>query len=51
MADACVHAFNEKEQNNGNWKKRKEACRERIIENFSFEKMINKYKDIWVHDV
>ena len=51
MADACVDAFNEKEQNNGNWKKRKEACRERIIENFSFEKMINKYKDIWVHDV
>ena len=51
MADACVHALNEKEQDSENWKKRKEACRERIIENFSFEKMINKYKDIWVHDV
>ena len=51
MANACVNAFNEKEQNNEHWKKRKEACRERIIENFSFEKMINKYKDIWIHDV
>ena len=51
MADACINALNEKEQNNEYWKKRKEACRERIIKNFSFEKMINKYKDIWVHGV
>lgn len=51
MADACAQAFNEKEQNNDHWKKRKEACRERIIENFNFEKMLNKYKDVWAHDV
>ena len=51
IANACINALNEKEQDSENWKKRKEACRERIMENFSFEKMINKYKDIWVHDV
>lgn len=51
IANACINALNEKEQDSENWKKRKEACRERIMENFSFEKMLNKYKDIWVHDV
>ena len=51
MADACVHALNEKEKNSEHWKNRKESCRKRIIENFSFEKMINKYKEIWTHNV
>ncbi len=51
MADACIDALNEKEKNNVHWKNRKESCRKRIIENFSFEKMINKYKEIWTHDV
>ena len=51
MADACIHALNEKEKNNEHWKNRKESCRKRIIEKFSFEKMINKYKEVWTHDV
>lgn len=51
MADACVYALNEKDKNSEHWKNRKESCRKRIIENFSFEKMINKYKEIWTHNV
>ena len=51
MADACIDAITEKEKNNEYWKNRKESCRKRIIENFSFDKMINKYNEVWTHDV
>ena len=29
------------------WKKRQDDCHERIIENFSLKKMIQKYKELW----
>ena len=30
-----------------NWKKRKINARKRIVDNFSFEKMLNNYNSIW----
>ena len=39
-------ALKEKQLNNESWGQRKDACRQRIIENFTFEKMIKKYKSL-----
>ena len=47
LAKSSIKAFEEKKLYHESWKQRKKACRERIIENFSFEKMIKKYKEVW----
>jgi glycosyltransferase involved in cell wall biosynthesis len=47
LAKSSIKALEEKKLYHESWKQRKKACRERIIENFSFEKMIKKYKEVW----
>jgi glycosyltransferase involved in cell wall biosynthesis len=48
LANASIQALKEKQSNNESWGQRKDACRQRIVENFTFEKMIKKYKEVWV---
>lgn len=47
LADAIVQAFEEKKTNSPDWLSRKEASRERIVENFSIEKMLESYHQVW----
>lgn len=51
LAKALVQALEEKKFHNESWEKRKKACRKRILENYSLEKMIKKYQDVWAHEI
>jgi len=48
LANAITHAMKENQSNNEIWLKRKDNCRKRIVENFSLEKMVKKYKQVWL---
>jgi glycosyltransferase involved in cell wall biosynthesis len=50
LADAILQAIEEKETNHQAWLLRKQACRERIIDNFSIEKMVDCYHRVWLGD-
>ena len=47
LAKAIMQALDEKQSNNQAWLKRKQACRVRIVENFSIDKMIIAYHRVW----
>ncbi|MBW7857902.1 MAG: glycosyltransferase [Leptonema sp. (in: Bacteria)] len=47
VADAILQAIFEKQKNTEQWQKRKERARQRIVENFSIEKMIANYHNAW----
>lgn len=47
LADAILTALNEQQANEEAWANRKAACRERVVENFDIETMINKYHQVW----
>ena len=47
LADAILTAIQEKEQNPAAWKARKQAARQRIMDNFSIERMISAYNQVW----
>jgi glycosyltransferase involved in cell wall biosynthesis len=47
IANAIIEAAEEKLSNKDSWLGREKACRERIVENFSIQKMVKKYKEIW----
>jgi len=51
LAKATIEAHEEKKFHNESWEQRKKACRKRILENYSLEKMIKKYKDVWAHEI
>ena len=51
LAKASIKALEEKKLRYESWEQRKKACRKRILENYSLEKMINKYKDVWAHEI
>ena len=51
LAKASIEALEEKEFYYESWEQRKKACRKRILENFSLEKMVEKYKDVWAHEI
>jgi glycosyltransferase involved in cell wall biosynthesis len=48
LANALTHAMKENQSDNELWLKRKDNCRKRIVENFSLEKMVKKYKQAWL---
>ncbi len=48
IAEAMIKAFEEKHSNKNLWLQRKKDCRKRIVENFSIEKMIKRYKKVWI---
>jgi glycosyltransferase involved in cell wall biosynthesis len=51
LANAIINASKEKESNKSIWLQRKTACRKRVVENFSLEKMVKEYKKVWLSEV
>lgn len=47
LADAIIKAIIEKQTTIDSWEKRRENCRERIVNNFSIEKMSEAYNNAW----
>jgi len=47
LADAITKAIEEIKTNDESWLQRKEACRKRIVNKFSIEKMIESYNRVW----
>jgi len=47
LAAAMIDAIKEKQDNPEAWLKRKEQARKRITDNFSLEKMIESYHQVW----
>jgi glycosyltransferase involved in cell wall biosynthesis len=47
LADAIEAAFNERNCSPGNWEKRREAARKRIMDSFSLERMARAYEGVW----
>lgn len=47
LAKAMLEAMEEKQINPEGWQARKRACRQRIIDNFSIEKMVSGYQKVW----
>ena len=50
LANAIIKASEEKESNKSIWLQRKTACRKRVVENFSLEKMVKEYKKVWLSE-
>ncbi|WBA17144.1 glycosyltransferase family 4 protein [Salinivibrio kushneri] len=47
LASAIVEAIDEKQNSPQAWQARKKACRQRIVENFSIDKMVENYHQVW----
>lgn len=47
LANAIMQAIEEKQTNNQAWLERKQDCRNRIVQNFSIEKMVAGYHQVW----
>lgn len=47
LAKVILEAIHEKQHNPQAWQARKQACRERIVDNFSIEKMVAGYHQVW----
>lgn len=47
LADAIITALDEKHARSEKWNQRKKVCRNRIVDNFSIETMVDAYKCIW----
>lgn len=47
LAKAMFAAMEEKQNNPQAWQARKQACRERIVNNFSINKMVEGYHQVW----
>lgn len=50
LAKAMLEAMEEKQNNPQAWQARKQACRERIVNNFSIEKMVEGYHRVWFNE-
>jgi glycosyltransferase involved in cell wall biosynthesis len=48
LAEAMNLAFKENQQNPERWQLRRMACRQRVEENFSIEKMVENYHSVWI---
>ena len=49
LYSSVIKAAQEKESNQSSWLKRSIACRQRIVQKFSLEKMVKKYKEVWIN--
>lgn len=47
LADAIIAAIQEKEQNPSAWQARKQAAQQHIVDNFSIERMVAAYNQVW----
>ena len=50
LADAVIKAADEKKLDNDKWINRKKECRQRIAKNFTLEKMVTRYGEVWSID-
>ena len=50
LADAVIKAADEKKLDNEKWIKRQKNCRQRIAKNFTLEKMVTRYDEVWSID-
>jgi glycosyltransferase involved in cell wall biosynthesis len=48
LANAIMQALDEKHSNNQQWQDRKSKCRTRIVDNFSIERMVSNYHNVWI---
>tara|TARA_B000000565_G_scaffold253892_1_gene231267 strand:- start:229 stop:1368 length:1140 start_codon:yes stop_codon:yes gene_type:complete len=48
LYSSVIKAAQEKESNHRSWLQRSIACRQRIVQKFSLEKMVKKYKEVWM---
>ena len=48
LYSSVIKAAQEKESNHRSWSQRSIACRQRIVQKFSLEKMVKKYKEVWM---
>lgn len=51
LAKAISEAWYEKDNLPVKWLARKKACRERIVNNFSLEKMVSDYESVWMEGI
>jgi glycosyltransferase involved in cell wall biosynthesis len=51
LANAISQASQEKNLNKTCWLDKKDACRQRIINNFSLEKMVKNYQKVWADGI
>lgn len=51
LANAINKAIEEKQSNHASWIQRENACRHRIMNNFSLEIMTKKYTQIWADEI
>ena len=51
LAVAIIKAMDERQLNESVWENRRSLSRERIVENFSLEKMIAKYELVWLKGI
>jgi glycosyltransferase involved in cell wall biosynthesis len=51
LAVAIIKAMDERQLNESVWENRRSLSRERIVENFSLEKMIAKYEFVWLEGI
>lgn len=49
IAQSIYEAIDEKNNNALEWKMRKQACRQRIVDNFNIDKMVFSYHKIWFY--
>ncbi len=49
LYSSVIKAVQEKESNHRSWSQRSVACRQRIVQKFSLEKMVRKYKEVWIN--
>lgn len=50
LASAIIEALLEKNNNSYNWEKRRNLCRQRVVDNFSIDKMVAGYLEVWNKD-
>ncbi len=48
LYSSVIKAAQERESNHRSWLDRSIACRQRIVQKFSLEKMVKKYKEVWM---
>ena len=49
LYSSVIKAAQEKESSHRSWSQRSASCRQRIVQKFSLEKMVKKYKEVWIN--
>ena len=49
LYSSVIKAAQEKESSHRSWSQRSASCRQRIVQKFSLENMVKKYKEVWMN--